>query len=104
MLSVDDNPMLTTMKTMNTKAVFALGYYDGVAGRACRTIRATLTRYPTLTAEQASIYLNGAEDGELGDRWRLDDIQQTIIDASHATAVARVVMGPDGRAVVREGR
>ena len=50
---------------------FEHGWADGAAGRAYQTAREVLERLP-YDSERAAAYLNGAEDGRAGDRFRLD--------------------------------
>lgn len=52
--------------------VFAQGWADAAAGGACETVREVLARWPRYGSMETTLYLNGAEDGGRGDRFRLD--------------------------------
>ena len=82
-----------TMATWTTETAFAVGYRDGDAARRAMqrhnkrarrlggnrrypahcwlSIRDVLERYRNITFDEASIYLNGYDDGLVGDDWRL---------------------------------
>ena len=51
---------------------FARGFDDGAAGRAAATARQAAERFPAYGDLDVTVYLNGAEDGARGDRFRLD--------------------------------
>jgi hypothetical protein len=52
---------------------FALGWYESRFGRMrCATAREAHDLHPELTGDEVALYLNGAEDGAKGDRFRLD--------------------------------
>ena len=51
---------------------FGLGWAHGAEGTALRTHREVETTYPLWGYAEATAYLNGADDGERGDRFRLD--------------------------------
>lgn len=58
---------------MNTTAqVFAQGWHEGALGIAPDTARKVSELYPDFSVEEVTVYMNGAEDGRMGDRWRLD--------------------------------
>ena len=54
------------------RQAFAKGWYEGALGIALHTSRGVATLYPELSGAEIDCYLNGAEDGRAGDRWRLD--------------------------------
>lgn len=53
-------------------AIFAEGFNDASLGVALQTAREVETRYPEFRHMETTLYLNGAEDGARGDRFRLD--------------------------------
>ena len=51
---------------------FATGWREAVLGVAPETAREVAGRYPDLSVVEIDVYLNGVEDGKVGDRFRLD--------------------------------
>ena len=60
------------MKPCQSHAIFAEGFNDATLGVAMQTAREVETRYPEFGHMEATLYLNGVEDGTRGDRFRLD--------------------------------
>lgn len=58
--------------TTNTAEAFACGWDEGAKGTAAETAREAGARYPEFTSDEVTAYLNGADDGAKGDRFRLD--------------------------------
>ena len=57
---------------MKPRDVFALGFRDGAKDGRPISARLAGRRYPRLTQEELAVYLNGHDDGIVGDRFRLD--------------------------------
>ena len=51
---------------------FSKGWHDAALGGAYETARETLIGSPEYTSLEVDAYLNGAEDGRLNERMRLD--------------------------------
>lgn len=63
---------MTNSKCLAMHEVFALGFSDGIRGNAAQTAREVYDRHPLYGSTEATLYLNGAEDGARGDRYRLE--------------------------------
>ena len=60
-------------KGIDYKWCFATGWREGALGVAPDTNRGVSARYPDMSSDEITAYLNGAEDGRAGDRWRMDE-------------------------------
>jgi hypothetical protein len=63
---------VTCRRECRSHRIFARGFADGAAGIACETRRKASERFPMLGDLDLTVYLNGAEDGARGDRYRLE--------------------------------
>ena len=59
-------------KARTIDGAFAEGWLSGAYGQPASTARQVGERYPTMIGAEITAYLNGAEDGGRGDRFRLD--------------------------------
>lgn len=62
----------------NFRTAFEIGWLDGWHGARCETPREVAEVYPEFTADSITAYLNGADDGEKRDTFRLNLNRESV--------------------------
>jgi hypothetical protein len=63
---------------VNFRTAFEIGWLDGWHGARCDTPRETAKVYPEFTYDSITAYLNGADDGEARDTFRLNLARESV--------------------------
>jgi hypothetical protein len=62
----------------NFRTAFEIGWMDGWHSARCDTPREVQEVYPEFTANSVTAYLNGADDGEAKDMFRLNLARKSV--------------------------